>query len=79
MNGTTISAKRAMRVTPPKMMKASTMTMTAALIAGAHAPGVVDAGRDPVRLHARQQKARRDHVVKAKIQAYHFWPIAFSM
>ena len=29
MNGTTISAKRAMRVTPPKMMKPSATTISA--------------------------------------------------
>jgi len=79
MNGTTNSAKRAMRLTPPKMMKPSATATTSALTQVGTPQAVFMPWAMLLACTPGSSSPEAITMTMAKIQAYHFWPIAFSM
>ena len=79
MNGTTISAKRAIRLTPPKMIAPSAITTSAALTVGATPQALCTPTAIPFACTPGSSKPVARTVATANVSAYHFWPMAFSM
>ena len=79
MNGTTNSAKRAMRLTPPKMMKPSARTTPVAVTVGAMPQALPRPAAMPLACTPGRKKPVATMVTIANSHAYHFCPIAFSM
>ena len=79
MKGTTTSAKVAIRLTPPKMMKPRAMARTAAVTLGSMPSAVFRLSAIEFACTPGSSRPVAITVAIAKVQAYHFMPSPFSI